>query len=194
MSSCCAAECVEAVASTELSLASVPEACDAKVDLPEPEDECPADARPNAGGLCHNPTNGQFVKTACCDALGVAACTFDTSASFGAEFSNELVDGIGIDPPLVERAALTSLQTEQIGVTSLHLGFLVPGQESDVDALFDVPDGGEYFYASGEMAGVAIDWVQFFAGDTEVGVVFAQGTTDIIAEIGDGEILGCTGS
>jgi hypothetical protein len=192
MNSCCAAECVQAVSADELSLQSIPAACDAKIDLEAPLDECPADARPNAGGLCHNPADGRFVKAACCETLGVTACTFDTVASFGAEFSSELVDGLGTDTARIERADLSALQTEQLGITALHLGFLVPGQESDLDALFDVPDGDEFFYASGEIAGVAVDWVQFFAGDTEVGVVFDQGTNRIIAEVGDGEILGCT--
>jgi hypothetical protein len=192
MNSCCASECVEAIADAELSLTSVPTACDAQVDLEAPADECPDDARPNAGGLCHNPANGQFVKVACCEVLGTTACTFDTPASFGLEQSSDLVDAIGVDPGLIALGDTSALQREQIGITALHLGFLVPGQESDDAVLADVPDGGEFFYGSGETAGVAIDWVQWFAGDTEVGVIFEQGTNRIIAEVGDGEILGCT--
>lgn len=120
------------------------------------------------------------------------ACSYDIMPSFGAEFSNELVDGLGIGPAQIERDGLSALQIEQLGATALHLEFLVPGQESDLDALFAVPDEGEYFYASGVIDGVAIDWVQFYAGDNEVGVVFDQGTNRIIAEISDAEILGCT--
>jgi hypothetical protein len=63
--------------------------------------------------------------------------------------------------------------------------------EFSLDEVLDNVDGGEVFFASGEVGGVELDWVQFFAGDTEVGAVFNAGTLEMIAEIGDGDISGC---
>lgn len=205
MNSCCAAECVAAVSAGELSADETPEACAAKVSLTAPEVECPDSSRENAAGICHNPKNGQFVKAACCEARGSVAvvCEFDAVPAFGDFEAMETEDGASIDPSHqlhdalgVEFESLTAdgldvVRRQQLEATALHLGFLLPGQEKDTDALFEVPDSDGYFFASGEVGGVEIDWIRFFAGDTEVGAVFEKGTTLLLAEIGDGDILGC---
>ena len=36
------------------------------------------------------------------------------------------------------------------------------------------------------------DWIRAFAGDTEIGVVFEREREVIVAEISDGDVLGCT--
>ena len=35
-------------------------------------------------------------------------------------------------------------------------------------------------------------WIQWYSGDTEVGYIFAQGTLDLVAMVGDGDINDCT--
>ncbi len=59
LNACCADQCAETISRT----GQVPEGCNLD-DLVA--NECPDDATPNAGGICHNPENGQFVKAACC--------------------------------------------------------------------------------------------------------------------------------
>lgn len=61
--SCCVDACAEQISRT----ATVPEACNLDWIAGQ---ECPADAAPNSGGLCHNPDNGQFVKAVCCELSG----------------------------------------------------------------------------------------------------------------------------
>jgi hypothetical protein len=34
-------------------------------------------------------------------------------------------------------------------------------------------------------------WMRGFSGDTEIGVIFADRSTEIVAQIGDGEVVGC---
>jgi len=60
---CCVDACAEEISRT----AVVPEGCNLDAIL---ADECPSDASPNAGGICHNPENGQFVKAICCELSG----------------------------------------------------------------------------------------------------------------------------
>ena len=35
-------------------------------------------------------------------------------------------------------------------------------------------------------------WIAFYAGDTQVGVIFEGGTLNQVAEISDGDLMGCT--
>jgi hypothetical protein len=63
MDACCVDQCAEAISRS----GAVPEGCNLD-DLVA--DECPEGSTPNAGGICHNPENGQFVKAACCVAAG----------------------------------------------------------------------------------------------------------------------------
>jgi hypothetical protein len=63
LDACCADQCAEEISRTGL----IPEGCNFETLV---ADECPAGSTPNAGGICHNPANGQFVKAACCEIAG----------------------------------------------------------------------------------------------------------------------------
>ncbi|MCH2023393.1 MAG: hypothetical protein MK207_13035 [Saprospiraceae bacterium] len=39
--------------------------------------------------------------------------------------------------------------------------------------------------------GITYTWVQWYSGDTEIGYIFEEGTLNIVAMIGDGDIYGC---
>ena len=207
----------DGTADGEPSLTNLPEPCAAQVELEAPEAECPDGSRENSAGICHNPGNGQFVKPACCEARGLVAvvCGFDKDPSFGVFEGGETPDGRSIDPSHqlddavggtaeLSRADLESnaLLADQVKAAILHQGFPLPADrrnldefsldEFSLDEVLDNGDGGEVFFASGEVGGVELDWVQFFAGDIEVGAVFNAGTLEIIAEIGDGDISGCS--
>lgn len=86
--------------------------------------------------------------------------------------------------------SLSELDSQQIFAAALHLEFVV-GDE-DFDVVFEVADEGTFDLINVTAGGADFNWVSFYAGDTEVGVVFAAGTTDIVGEIGDGDIMGCT--
>ena len=196
MNSCCAAECVQAISDEEFGTQSIPAACDAAVDLETPEEECPDLATENVAGICHNPENGQFVKAACCEAKGREAtiCDWELSPAFGkdttGDFGDEEVapfeDILDVDGV----AGLEGTQRDQVIAAALHLSFLLPGQELSNEDLFEATDDG-YFLTTITVDGVSYDWVQFFAGDNEVGVFFEAGTDRMIAEVSDGDIMGC---
>ena len=117
-------------------------------------------------------------------------CHWDTPSPVGddSEALEELADNertITMD----DMDSLSELESRQIFEAALHLEFLV-GDE-DFDVVFEVADEGEYFLSDVVVDGASFDWVTLYAGDTEVGVIFAADTTRIVAEVGDGDIMGC---
>lgn len=217
LNTCCAQQCVSAISDTHLSLADVPAACDAALDLTSPEAECPGDAEPNAANLCHNPANGQFVKAACCEAVGRErndrreeidrersdlcfsgeragclrddfVCSFNLDSRIGDVTGDLDRDGersITID----DIDSLTDREQEQIFAAATHLGRALDGE--DFDVVFEVADEGEFFLIELETGRGTVDWVKFFAGDNEVGVMFVDDELEVVAEISDGDIKGC---
>lgn len=196
MNSCCAAECVQAIGAEEFGVGNVPAACDAAVELEAPEAECPDLSTENSAGICHNPENGQFVKAACCQAKGAEAtiCDWQLQPRFGKDSTGSfLEDEVAAFQDITTAALLADVDgvaREQIVASALHLSFLLPGQELDNDALFELTDDG-YYLSTVTVDGVAYDWVQHYAGDTEIGTFFEAGTTIMVAEVSDGDILGC---
>ena len=217
LNTCCAAECVAAVSEESLGFAAIPEACAAKVDLIAADLECPAQAHPNAAQLCHNPANGQFVQAACCDAIGDVTtdrgeeldrdrsdlcfaggtragclrdefvCSFDNPTRL-AETTGDLDDS-SARPVTSATDSLTDLDRSQLFAAAQHLGSLAA--DASFDGVFEVADDGEFELIALTVGELAVDWVKFFAGDNEVGVLFAAGTLDIVGEVSDGDLLGC---
>jgi|GEM_PF-1645623 len=197
MNSCCAAECVQAIGDEEFGVGNVPAACEAAVDLEAPEYECPDLSTENSAGICHNPENGQFVKAACCQAKGKDAvlCAYDLTPSFDVETSGDLFEVLdpGSQDLFGPGADVTDYELGVIANAGLHLGFLLPGQESDRDAVLGYADdlGDDTFWiSSGTVNGVEVEAISVLIGDTEVGVVY-DGSGNIIAEISDGDLMGC---
>jgi hypothetical protein len=74
-----------------------------------------------------------------------------------------------------------------------HLGF---GLDDDsFEQVFEAADDGIFelidFRIARGFDNRAANWVRFFAGDNETGVVFARDSTQLIAEISDGDVLSC---
>ena len=91
---------------------------------------------------------------------------------------------------------LSLVQKRQLEQAVLHLRFLHPQEFDEGPAIiFDVPDEEMFeileLEADTEEIFLVGDWVRFGRGDTEVGVIFDAGTTNIIAEIGDGDVSTC---
>ncbi len=196
MNTACAAACVQAIGDEEFGVGNIPAACEAAVDLAAPEAECPDLSTENAGGICHNPENGQFVMAACCQAKGGDAlqCSYDKLPPFSAYDAGELFEQL--DPEyddLFGAADVSDDDFATIAAAGLHLGFILPGQETDRDEVLGWADdlGDETFWvATGEVEGTTYTGVSVLVGDTEVGIVLDR-NGDIVAEIGDSEIIGC---
>ena len=196
MNSACAVACVQAIGEEEFGFASIPAACEAAVELEAPEAECPDLSTENSAGICHNPENGQFVKAACCQAKGGEAtiCDWELRPAFGKDQTGDFLD-TEVEPyqeflSAEALAGLSGARKDQVVAAALHLSFLLPGQElSDAD-LIDATDDG-YYLTTITVDGVSYDWVTFYAGDNEVGAFFEAGTDRMIAEVSDGDIMGC---
>jgi hypothetical protein len=196
MNSACAAACVQAISDEEFGVGNIPAACEAAVDLVAPEAECPDLSTENSAGICHNPENGQFVKAACCEAKGGDAlqCSFDKTPPFDHGDTGTLFDALDPDAlHLFGNDGVSDEDFDVIAATGLHLGFLLPGQESDRDAVLGWADDlGEstYWISRGELDGDSFTAVSILVGDTEVGVVLDV-AGDIVSEISDGDLIGC---
>ena len=196
MNSACAAACVQAISDEEFGVGNIPAACDAAVDLVAPDAECPDLSTENSGGICHNPDNGQFVKAACCEAKGGDAlqCSFDKAPPFDHSDTTSLLDTL--DPEGVDLFGNDNVEDANFDViaqTGLHLGFILPGQETDRDAVLGWADDiGEltYWITRGDIEGATYTAVSIFVGDTEVGIVLDE-RGDIVSEISDGDLIGC---
>ena len=78
---------------------------------------------------------------------------------------------------------------DQFFAASVELDFLQEGER--LDLVFASSDDGELELIELTIDGRDYDWVRFFAGDTEVGVIFSDASTDAVAEISDGDLMMC---
>ncbi len=113
-------------------------------------------------------------------------CSYDTPFYYDAssDMARFVTDSVTVD----KDTALSSLQARQIFAATSHLGFVSAGE--DFSRVWEASDDKD-FVISVVDGGVAFDWIKFYAGDTEVGVVFETGTSRIVAEISDGDVLAC---
>lgn len=127
------------------------------------------------------------------DDPAAATCTFDEPSPLG-DTSEDLAEhAVGNIRASAENAGtLSALEAAQLVAAVVHLGMAEEGVSlADVFAL---SDDGEFDIVDIEKEGepfIAADWIAFFAGDNEVGVVFADGTTEVIAEVSDGDLMHC---
>ena len=120
-----------------------------------------------------------------------ATCTFDTPSPLG-DTSEELAESAVGSVRVSATSVLSALEEAQLTAAVVHLGMARPGVAlADV---FAASDDGAFDIHDLEVVGqsfTAADWISFFAGDNEVGVVFTDGTTTVIAEISDGDVMHC---
>ncbi|MBT8491946.1 MAG: hypothetical protein KJO07_02705 [Deltaproteobacteria bacterium] len=127
------------------------------------------------------------------DGLG-PQCSFDTAFAPGDD-SQELADHVvaGREVSVADVDDLTATEVKQLIAAGVQLEFF----ESDatLEDAFDAADEGliEIIELEVDDGGelVAYDWIRYFAGDNEVGVVFDDDTRTVVAEISDGDVLGC---
>ncbi len=118
----------------------------------------------------------------------------DPAALFG-ETTNQLREAphlqITEGTRVEDGASLEGLPGQQLMVGLIAEGWAT-AEETAADALSQyIDEGGVRFSAiTDSKSGAAYDWLQFYMGDTEVGYLFPQGTTELIGIVGDGDIYG----
>lgn len=114
-------------------------------------------------------------------------CSF--SQAWLIETSNELEPFMGSERTVTDASELSELEAQQIWIAAVQETFAEDGD--DFDIVFDAVDQGEYFLIDLDVDGEKFDWIQWFAGDTEVGAIYDAGTTNLVSVVGDGDIRGC---
>lgn len=107
---------------------------------------------------------------------------FDSSRDMR-RVASEIVDvtsanADSVDPLRLAQVLATAQQTEAIGPDD-GIAEALDATDDDTFEILLVESVSDY------------DWVRYYAGDTEVGVVFEADSTNIVAEISDGGVLGC---
>jgi hypothetical protein len=117
-------------------------------------------------------------------------CSWDKTwpvASVTSELRSLVVESLTVT---IDSLDLSSTQANQIWTAVERL--VQPLIDDDFDIVFEIPDGGTFTWMLIESEeGPHYDWVRFYMGDTEVGLVFETGTTDVVARVSDGDIMGC---
>lgn len=119
----------------------------------------------------------------------VAGLVCDFETGWVADGSNELEDASKDSVDIEADSHLDALTTAQILAAAIHLAEL--DGDTTLEDAFEAVDEGLFVLHTVDLDGQLFDWVQAWAGDTEIGVVFEPATTQIVAEIGDGDVLGC---
>ncbi|MFT7582923.1 MAG: hypothetical protein ACI9MR_004609 [Myxococcota bacterium] len=117
-------------------------------------------------------------------------CDFDTPSPVG-DSSGPLEEGaLSTARYATEDVdAIPAIAAQQIMAAAVHLDAVEAG--ADLAKAIGSVDDGLVYVLEVEVKGTPFSWIQFYLGDTEVGAVFEQGTVNQVAEISDGEILGC---
>jgi len=111
------------------------------------------------------------------------------------QLSSSIVGGreVGAD----ELALLSEVEKRQLIAAAVQLDFLFPSADvaADLPKVFAAADEGSVeiltiSVGDGEDA-TEYDWVRFFAADAEVGVVFEDGSRNVVADVNAGAVRGC---
>lgn len=222
LNTCCASNCLDAIGEDGVSTAALPSEClPAGANLTTPGVECPADAAPNSSNLCHNPANGRFLPSACCEARlrtetdrgdgqrdeldrdGSDRCFENPDGCIADEFVCSFNQPSfigettgGLDANGAELTVGDELTDHQAAVlhaaAELHFGRSREGE--DVDVLFEIDDEETVIITDMQLGTREFTWIKFFAGDNEVGFFFTaadDGGLAVVAEVSDQDIKGC---
>ncbi|MCP4448160.1 MAG: hypothetical protein GY811_22905 [Myxococcales bacterium] len=144
-------------------------------------------------------SDGTYAPAECCQLesdFEEFECNYD-DPGFDMGTSVELRDFV-VETRTVEYedyAGLTSIEQQQIHAAAAHLSFLNGGENARDLFGSNVTDDENYILSAVVVDGDSPfrgDWVRLYAGDTEVGVVFDIGTTTIVAEVSDGDLMQCS--
>lgn len=121
----------------------------------------------------------------------VTVCTWGQVNPFG-QSSGDLASKVIVSSRIAKSGGDEArvIDRAQIAAALKQLGF-AKGDEA-FETLFEFSDDAEFLLYQLKVDGKYYDWVKWYAGDTEVGVIFEAASTRIVGEIGDGEIKSCT--
>jgi hypothetical protein len=154
-------------------------------------DENGADEKPVVGVVAAEVSDGDLL---ICDLPEKDKADFTCSWEFGSELGD---DGTILENNSYNERKYTIDVIDQIpeqdanqtAAAALLLEMILPS--SDFDVVFEIADEGTFHVWDLDIDGEEYDWVQFYAGDTEVGMVFKDNSIIPIGEISDGDIKGC---
>lgn len=143
---------------------------------------------PSVGGKTDLPDCGWDV----CDAPRIE-CDYDLITPFGttgADLSEHELSRVRLEPD----SDMSALQLQQILVGMGHSVQLDRAAEN-LEEAFEGVDENEvdliHLQIELDFETVEADWLRFYSGDTQVGILFQHDKTEIIGEVSDGEVLGC---
>ena len=84
---------------------------------------------------------------------------------------------------------LPEMHARQIFLTAQEFGGVK--DDDDFDNVYDVVDEGTWHINVLVIDGQLYEWIQGYSGDTEIGLMFRQGTEDKVGEVDDSDIRGC---
>lgn len=130
------------------------------------------------------------------DIVGAPTCSFTIPTAGLGDNTEALAEAIVETRHITKKNVnkFTPTRRAQVLAAFVHLEMASP--EDAVAKAILAADGGEVDLHDLTVidTGLHADWVSFFAGDTEVGVVFVDNSTEVLAQISDGDIMGCTTS
>ena len=120
-----------------------------------------------------------------------ATCSYDQRWIFDGVEGLDEVGGSRVEYFVADLDEMPRRTLEQLHAATVQLEFLA-GTEEDLSILFEVSDDESFIVTRLTAEGQDFDWVRFYAGDTEIGVVFEADTLNVVAEVSDGDILACS--
>lgn len=116
------------------------------------------------------------------------ACSYSPGWIF--DDTSALRDAVISTVTMTPSSSLTELLRIQIWTALIQSDVLYEGDP--FAAVWDYTDDGDFVFNEVVVEGAGrFTWIRFYAGDTQAGVVFNTGTAELVAEISDGDILGC---
>ena len=115
-------------------------------------------------------------------------CDYSYRSPVSEDSATLLADPVATLVTTLESGASIASSTEAQLRAGIGLLYGEDTADDTIDELLDFADEGTIWVYDIEGG---YDWLSFYAGDTEVGVMFEAGTTVPVATVGDTEITGC---
>lgn len=130
------------------------------------------------------------------DIVGAPTCSFTVPTGGLGDNTEALAEAIVETRHITKKNVNKFSPTRKAQVRAAFIHLEMADLETPLATALEAADGNEIDLHDITVidTGLRADWISFFAGDNEVGVVFADNSTEVIAEISDGDIMGCTKS
>lgn len=106
-----------------------------------------------------------------------------------ADWSHDIDIASGVTYGRGDIAAIPEINVQQIIIAAEHHEAFT--RDAALRAAFDHSDDDEFDVLLVEIDGASYDWIRWWAGDTEVGLIFDHETLTVVAAVGDQDVIGC---